>query len=62
MEFIDSLLALSEQTGWGPINIYFFSVVFSIFLWEFIPWSFSWVVRGVVCFVRWLRFRRKKDR
>ena len=61
MEFIDSLLELSAKTGWEPIDIFFFSMCFSIFLWEFIPWSFSWVVRGVVYIFRQLRAHRKKD-
>ena len=60
MEFIDSLLVLSEQTGWEPIDIYFFSMLLSIFLWEFVPWFLSWIVRGFIFFVRWLRSHRKQ--
>lgn len=61
MEFIDSLLSLSEQIGWEPIDIFFFCIVFSIFLWEFISLLLFWGVRRVVCLVRWLRSRRKKS-
>ena len=61
MDFINKLLALSEQIGWEPIDIYFAHIFMAIFLWEFIPWFLAWVIQGVVRFVRWLRSRRKKE-
>lgn len=60
MEFIDSLLELSEEIGWEPVQIFFFCAWFPVFLWEFIPWSLSWILKGLACFFRWLRFRKKK--
>lgn len=60
MDFVDSLLALSDEIGWEPVDIFFFCIFFSIFLWEFIPWFLSWVIRGVVLLFRWLRSRWRK--
>ena len=60
MDFIDRLLALSEQTGWEPIDIYFFHIFLAVFLFDLIPWFLPYVLRKVCRLFRWLRSRRKK--
>ena len=59
MDFIDRLLALSEKTGWLPIDIFFFCIFFAVFLSHFVPWCLFYIFRGAFRLVRWFRSRRE---
>ena len=55
MDFIDRLLALSEEIGWEPIDIYFTQIFLAVFLSHFVLCLLFYVLRGMRWFFRWLR-------